>query len=79
MEEQRWQIISDDSVWMFPPDKVLSTVFLNSHVYRQTPYESCIFYADGESEVLARYETQEEAELEHVELEKKYGLKRCIK
>lgn len=31
-------------------------------------YESCLFYADGDSDVLARYDTQEEALLGHQRL-----------
>ena len=81
-----WQIISDDSVWMYPPDVQLSTVKLPTvtfndgmDLYGDTPYESCLFFANGDSDVIARYETQEEALAGHVELEKKYGLKRCSK
>ena len=83
---KRWQIVSDDSVWMFPADIKLSTVELpkvtfddGTDLYDDTPYESCIFFATGESDVVARYATQEEAIAGHVELEKKYGLKRCTK
>jgi hypothetical protein len=81
----RWQIVSDDSVWMFPPDTTLSTVELpvltvgDWALYEGTPYESCIFFANGDSDVIARYKTKEEAIAGHVELEKKYGLKRCSK
>jgi hypothetical protein len=73
---KRWQICSDDHVWMYPADVSLSTVELNREVYEDTPYESCIFYANGESEVLKRYKTQEEALCGHIELENKYKLKR---
>lgn len=82
MNEKRWQIVSDDHVWMYPADVTLSTVELNRQMYKLTPYESCIFFANGDSEVLNRYDSQEEAELAHEELEKKYKLKRiekCIK
>ena len=79
INRKRWQIVSDDSVWMFPPDTQLSTVDLPWDHYKDTPYESCLFFANGESDVVARYKTQEEAIAGHVELEKKYGLKRCIK
>ena len=77
----RWQIISDDSVWMFPADTQLSTVELHPGMFGMVgaPYESCLFFANGESDVVARYATQEEALAGHVELEKKYGLKRCLK
>jgi hypothetical protein len=71
---------------MFPPDITLSTVELpiikldeNSNLYGDTPYESCLFFANGESDVVARYKTKEEAIAGHVELEKKYDLKRCSK
>ena len=79
MRADRWQIISDDAVWMFPPDRTLSTVELSSQFYPDTPFESCIFYVNGDSNVLARYATKEEAEAGHEKLEKKYELKRCIK
>ena len=79
MIKDRWQIVSDDSVWMYPPDVSLSTVELISNFYGDTPYESCIFFANGDSDVVARYATQEQAIAGHVELEKKYGLKRCSK
>lgn len=79
IKRDRWQIVSDDSVWMFPADTQLSTVELPRRFYPHNPYESCIFFANGESDVLARYATQEEALAGHVELEKKYGLKRCLK
>jgi hypothetical protein len=82
----RWQIVSDDAVWFFPPDTSLSTVELpkitlgeDEYLYDGTPYESCLFFANGDSNVVARYSTQEEAIAGHVELEKKYGMKRCLK
>ena len=31
-------------------------------------YESCIFFADGDSDVLARYNTLEEANADHIRL-----------
>ena len=79
MRKKRWQIVSDDSVWMFPADTQLSTVSLPVEIYPDTPYESCLFFINGESDVVARYATQEDAIAGHVELEKKYGLKRCTK
>lgn len=82
IDRKRWQIISDDSVWMFRADTTLSTVELQETIlglYKKTPYESCLFFANGDSDVVARYATQEEALAGHVELEKKYGLKRCSK
>lgn len=74
---KRWQIVSDDSVWMYPAEVSLSTVELNREVYKLTPYESCIFYSNGDSDVIDRYDSQEEAIIGHEKLEKKYGLKRC--
>lgn len=79
MASKRWQICSDDHVWMFPAEVSLSTVELNGEIYRNEPYESCIFYANGDSDVLTRYKTQEEAEIGHVELEKQFKLKRISK
>ena len=82
MRQKRWQIVSDDSVWMFPADTQLSTVELRKlgiGYYDDHPYESCLFYANGDSDVVRRYKTQEEAIAGHEDLEKKYGLKRCSK
>lgn len=76
---KRWQIVSDDSVWMYPADVTVSTVELPWDHYKDTPYESCLFFINGDSDVVCRYATKEEAIAGHVELEKKYGLKRCIK
>jgi hypothetical protein len=75
----RWQLISSDEVWMFPADIQLSTVELPREFYPDTPYESCLFFANGDSDVVARYATQQEAIEGHMELEKKYKLKRCSK
>ena len=82
----RWRIVSDDKVWMFPADITLSTVELpkvmfedGTELYGDRLYESCLFFINGDSDVVARYATQEEAIAGHVELEKKYGLKRCLK
>ena len=72
-----WQLISNDAVWMFPPDIQLSTCEVISFCGK--PYESCLFYSNGNSEVVAEYVSQEQALEGHVELEKKYGLKRCSK
>ena len=86
MRQKRWQIVSDDHVWMYSPDVSLSTVELprvvyddGTDLYGDTPYESCIFFANGESEVLKRYATQAEALCGHIELENKYKLKRISK
>ena len=86
INRNRWQVVSDDRVWMFPADTVLSTAELprvtfedGTDLYGDRPYESCIFFANGESDIITRYATQEEALAGHVELEKKYGLKRCSK
>ena len=77
-----WQLVSDDSVWMFPADVQLSTVQLDPERLLgldDYQYESCLFFIDGTSHVVARYETQEEAIIGHTEIEKQYGLKKCAK
>jgi hypothetical protein len=79
MRKNRWQLVSDDHVWMYPADVSLSTVELDSRIYGKTPYETCIFYANGDSEVLERYETKEDAARGHIEYERKYELKRISK
>lgn len=76
MEEKRWQLVSDDHVWMYPADRTLSTVELNGDIYRPAPYESCWFFATGDSDVITRYVTKEAAIAAHERLEKEYGLKR---
>jgi len=75
----RWQLISSDEVWMFPADIQLSTVELPREFYPDTPYESCLFFTNGDSDVVARYANQQEAIEGHLELEKKHKLKRCSK
>lgn len=75
MRQKRWQIVSDDHVWFYPPDVTISTVELVSNYYTE-PYESCIFYANGDSQILQRYKTQTEALVGHIELENKFKLKR---
>jgi hypothetical protein len=72
---KKWQIVSNDQVWFYPPDIQLSTCEVVTLWGK--PYESCLFYSNGNSEVVREYETQEQAIAGHVELEKKYGLKRC--
>lgn len=76
MKAKRWQIVSDDHVWMYPPDRTLSTVELNGEFYSAAPYESCWFLANGDSDVITRYTTKEEAIAAHERLEKQYKLKR---
>ena len=73
--QKRWQLISDDSVWMFKADIVLSTVLLDL----SNTFESCLFFSDGRSDVVGKYRTQLEAEEGHLRLEKKYQLKRVEK
>jgi len=77
MKSKRWQLISNDQVWMFPVELELRTTempeeLLDIITYR---YESCIFRA-RDSEVLNRYLTKDEAIIGHRTLEKEYGLKR---
>lgn len=73
--KNRWQLVSDDHVWFYPPDISLSTTEIISFYHKES-YESCLFFANGDSEIVARYQTQEEATMGHIELEKKYDLKR---
>ncbi len=78
MKRNRWQLVSDDHVWFYPPDISLSTVELISN-YHVDSYETCIFYANGDSEVLKRYQTKEDATRGHIEYERRYNLKRISK
>ena len=75
--DNRWQIRSDDSVWMFPADVTLCTTQMPNLIGYKFgyKYESCIFTRNG-SEVLARYNTKKDAMKRHRELEKQYNLKR---
>ncbi len=79
MRKNRWQLVSDDHVWFYPPDISLSTVELDSSIYFKTPYETCVFYANGDSEVLKRYQTKEDAARGHIEYERQFKLKRISK
>ena len=79
MRAKRWQIVSDDHVWMYPADVSLSTVQLPGDFYKDSPYETCVFFANGDSEVLERYSTQAEAINGHIKYEEKYKLKRISK
>lgn len=76
---KRWQIVSDDKVWMFPPDVTLSTIEMREGWKDQFgyQYESCLFFINGNSNVVRRYNTMEEALIGHLELEKTHKLKRC--
>lgn len=72
----RWQMVSDDSVWMFPADLKLSTVemapgWLDDFGYQ---YESCLF-THHDSRVLDQYRTLEEAIEGHKKLAIQYKLK----
>lgn len=72
----RWQMISDDKVWMFPVEKWLSTVemmpgWIDDFGYQ---YESCLFQSN-KSEVVKRYKTKEEAIEGHRKLAEQYELK----
>lgn len=76
LAKERWQIISDDSVWMFPADIRLSTVELIKLLQIDSyNFETCIFYIDGRSEVLDVYKTKEAAIEGHKRHEEQYGLK----
>lgn len=79
MQRNRWQLVSDDHVWMYPADTSLSTVELDGEIYKGTPYETCIFYANGDSEVLERYKNRVDATRGHIKYEEQYNLKRISK
>ena len=79
MKKNRWQIVSDDHVWFYPADVSLSTVELDGGVYAETPYETCVFFANGESEVVERYASLKAAILGHIKYEEQYKLKRIMK
>jgi len=74
----RWQLVSDNAVWMFPAQIQLSTVELGLGGIAGDRFESCLFWADGESDVVARYATREQAYQGHRDLEDQHGLTRRI-
>jgi hypothetical protein len=76
---KRWQIVSDDHVWFYPPDVSLSTVELPFPSISDQKFESCLFFVNGESDVVRTYDTKEEAIRGHIELEDEYKLKRIDK
>lgn len=82
MAEKRWQIWSDDKVWFLPAEVVLSTVEIPLSVTLTIPasgrsfYETCIFRRNN-SEVLAKYASQDDAEKGHSEFEQQFRLTRC--
>ena len=80
-DPERWQLISDDAVWMFPYQVRVSTVSL-SHIpipaWLGDNFESCVFWANGEFEIAGRYESREQAYQGHRALEDQYGLTRRV-
>ena len=69
-----FQMISHNGSLFKEGDILLSTVQLPTMLDTGYQYESCIF-ANGESEVLGRYDRLAEAVLDHVKLRQQYGLK----
>lgn len=59
----QWQMKSK-----LPNGNELSTVALPVSLYGAETYESCWFYPNGKSEVVARYFSREEAHEGHCEL-----------
>lgn len=77
MKDNRFHIISDDSVWMFPADVSLSTIEMPRGMHLGYGYETCIFHRGG-SDVLERYHTLDQAIAGHKKYEKQYELKEKI-
>jgi hypothetical protein len=55
------------------PKVTLSTVLLPISI-NEMKYETCVFYADKESEVLKRYATRIEAHVGHIKHAKNLGM-----
>ena len=75
----RWQIISDNAKLLHKATTQLSTVKLPGILSigidsREYLFESCLFFKDGESDVLARYQTQAEANAGHHRLCREHNL-----
>ena len=84
MFDDRWQLISRDTGDVFGIIRGdatwLSTVEMpylggTFHAPDDYNYESCIFFKEPDSEVLARYKTKDEAIEGHNLLAKKYNLR----
>lgn len=78
----KWQLISDDKVWMFPAEVRLSTVAVHPELATLLgyEYETCVFYLNRrDNEILDRYHTVEDAIRGHEKYETQFNLKRCTK
>lgn len=80
---QRWQLLSDNGDMNDQPSAQLSTVampFSSARLLHEIgyAYESCIFYADGNSDVVARYNRKEDAVAGHNQLCRHHGLTRHL-
>jgi hypothetical protein len=80
---QHWRLLSDNGNLIHQPTAQLSTVampftspwLLHDFGYA---YESCIFYLDGNSEVVARYNSELDAAAGHHQLCRHHGLTRHL-
>ena len=73
--------INDNSRWFRSATARLSTIEMPDAVKSAFNYsfESCLFHANGNSDVIARYDTAFEALEGHVEFSRKYGLNTVVK
>lgn len=67
----RFQMLSDNGTFFKEATITLSTVRLPL----SKMYESCVFFADGNSDVLERYASQLAAARGHIRLSKELGVK----
>ena len=76
-----FQMINDNAGIFMPASISLSTVELPREIHRITEYryESCLFYANGDSEVISTYNSLAESVEGHLKLSRKYGLTRRAK
>lgn len=76
-----FQIINDNAGVFRPASISLSTVELPKEIWEisEYRYESCLFYANGDSEVISRYNSLAESVEGHLKLSRKYGLDRRVK
>lgn len=70
----RFQMLSDNGSMFNPATITLSTVQLPS-LSGLVQYESCVFFSDGNSEVVQKYANQVDAAIGHKRISAELGLK----
>jgi hypothetical protein len=76
MKKTTFQLITDNGLSFLGRVKKEPTMSLSTVELPNGQYESCIFYSDGNSEILDSYDTRSKAIIGHFELEKQFKLSR---